>query len=578
MELAPPRVYLTGGLRIESGGAVVDHRVFDTPHAQLALAYLICERSRPVDRAEINDLLAQSAGSSIDADDLLARLRVALGEHVPAGELRLDTATVELALPGNTWVDVEAAIDAIHEAEGALRAGRAPDAFGPSAIAHHIARRPFLPGERGSWVETQRERLRGILLRALEARGEVFLWNRETSLAIEAAREVVHLEAYRETGYQLLMRALAAGGNTADALRAYERCRQVLREKLGIEPSAQTRAVFEQLVPVSASSARAQSGPTDVPQSPEAPPPTSDLAALVRRALGRDYVIERELAGGMSRVFVAEERALGRRVVIKVLPPEMAEIMSAERFAREMRLAARLQHPNIVPVLASGVIDGTTPYYTMPYVAGESLRAALAAGRPLAIPRVVSILSDIARGLAYAHHEGVVHRDIKPENILLAGDVAVVTDFGIAKAVTDTGHTTVRHRTHPLTSVGTSLGTPHYMAPEQILADPSMDHRADIYSLGVVAYELLAGRLPFGDRGLREGLAAQLNDKPHDVRLLRPDAPAALTTIVMRCLEKDPEARPQRIADVVTELKAGGSDRPRLRRLLALIGLQPRQR
>ena len=467
MAIAPVRVYLTGGLRIECAGTVVDHRVFDFHHAQLALAYLVCERSRPVDRAEISDLLAQSAGAGSDAVDVLEGLRGALAAHVPASGLRLDAATIELALPNDTWVDVEAAVDAIHEAEAALRAGRVPDAFGPSAIAHHIARRPFLPGERGSWVETHRERLRGILLRALEARGEVFLWNKETSLAIEAAREVVHLETYRETGYQLLMRSLAASGNTADALRTYERCRQVLREQLGIEPSAQTRAVFEQLAPSPASDARAQLSVPDVQQHTSPSAGAGDLAARIRNALGHDYVIERELTGGMSRVFVAEERALCRRVVIKVLPPDMAEIMSAERFAREMRLAARLQHPNIVPVLSSGVINRTLPYYTMPFVAGESLRAALSAQRPVAIPRVVAILSDVARALAFAHAEGVVHRDIKPENILLAGDVAVVTDFGIAKAVNDTAHATVLQDTHPLTSVGTSIGTPHYMAPEQ---------------------------------------------------------------------------------------------------------------
>ena len=268
MAIAPVRVYLTGGLRIECAGTVVDHRAFDFHHAQLALAYLICERSRPVDRAEISDLLAQSAGSSVrrrrSAGALARGARGAcVGQRAAARR-----GDFELALPKDTWVDVEAAVDAIHEAEAALRAGRTPDAFGPSAIAHHISRRAFLPGERGSWVDTHRERLRGILLRALEARGEVFLWNKETSLAIEAAREVVQLEAYRETGYQLLMRALAAAGNTADALRAYERCRQVLRERLGIEPSAQTRAVFEQLAPSPASGVRAHDSATNIRRSP----------------------------------------------------------------------------------------------------------------------------------------------------------------------------------------------------------------------------------------------------------------------------------------------------------------------
>ena len=153
-----------------------------------------------MDRAEVGDLLAQSAGSSIDAADLLERLRAVLAAHVSVSELRLDAATVELALPKDTSVDVEAAVDAIHEAEAALRAGRAPDAFGPSSSPTTFPGARSFPGERGSWVDTHRERLRGILLRALEARGEVFLWNKETSLAIEAAREVVHLEAYRETG------------------------------------------------------------------------------------------------------------------------------------------------------------------------------------------------------------------------------------------------------------------------------------------------------------------------------------------------------------------------------------------
>ena len=354
------RVYLTGGLRIECVDGIVDHRAFDVPHVQLALAYLVCERGRPVARADIANLLEQSAEATVNADDLLARLGHALRAHVPASELVSAAATVELTLPKDSWVDVEAAADAIHEAESAVRMGRVPDAFGPSAIAHHIARRTFLPGEDGAWVEAHRERLRNILVRALEARGEVFLWNNETSLAIEAAREVAKLEPYREAGHRLLMRALAACGNTAEAVRAYERCRQMLREGLGIEPGEQTRRVFETLAAGSACSTPA-GAVGDFSSQPQGRAPSDDLTAVIRQALAGEYVVERELAGGMSRVWVAKERKLDRRVVIKVLRPQVAEMVAADRFAREVRLTARLQHPNIVPVLTVGVLAGALP-------------------------------------------------------------------------------------------------------------------------------------------------------------------------------------------------------------------------
>ncbi len=154
----------------------------------------------------------------------------------------------ELRLPHGAWVDLEAAADSIHEAEAALKAGHPARAYGPSAVAHHIARRPFLPGEEGAWVEYRREKLRSILVRALECRAEVYLWNNEPSLAVEAARDAVMLEPFRETAYQLLMRAHAAAGNTAEALWVYERCRKLISEELGVDPSRQTREVYRQVL------------------------------------------------------------------------------------------------------------------------------------------------------------------------------------------------------------------------------------------------------------------------------------------------------------------------------------------
>jgi len=275
----------------------------------------------------------------------------------------------------------------------------------------------------------------------------------------------------------------------------------------------------------------------------------------VSAALADRYRIERELgAGGMSRVFVAEELALGRMVVIKLLRPEQAAVVSTERFAREVQVVARLQQANIVPLLSAGEAAGL-PYYTMPFVAGQSLRARLSTGEPLSLSEVVSILRDVARGLAFAHQAGVVHRDIKPENVLMSGGTAVVTDFGIAKAIA-ASRTLDAAGEHAatLTEVGTTLGTPAYMAPEQATGDPSTDHRADIYAFGCLAYELVTGQSPFGKRAHHELLAAHMNERPAAPRTLRPDVPAGLEAVIMRCLEKLPSARPQSAAELLQAL------------------------
>ena len=230
-----------------------------------------------------------------------------------------------------------------------------------------------------------------------------------------------------------------------------------------------------------------------------------ELRDQLQAALGSTYTLERELGGGgMSRVFLAVETALGRKVVIKVLAPELAAGVSAERFAREIRLAAKLQHPNIVPLHAAGDAGGL-PYYTMPFVEGLSLRSRMTSGGLLPVPECIRILRDVARAIAYAHDQGIVHRDIKPENILLSGDAAVVTDFGIAKAVS-VAQTLGSNET--LTSAGVGLGTPAYMAPEQASGDPSTDYRADFYSFGCLAYELLTGQPPFTGRPVHQLLIA----------------------------------------------------------------------
>jgi len=294
-----------------------------------------------------------------------------------------------------------------------------------------------------------------------------------------------------------------------------------------------------------------------------------DLRDQLQTTLGSSYTLERELGGGgMSRVFLAVETALERRVVVKVLPPDLIAGVNADRFNREILLAARLQHPHIVPVLSAGQTDGL-PYYTMPFVDGEALRSRLANGGALPITDAINILRDVARALAYAHEHGVVHRDIKPENVLLSGGAAVVTDFGIAKALSDArGHVTGA----TLTQFGTSLGTPAYMAPEQVAADPDVDHRADLYAFGCLAYELLTGRAPFAGRSPQKLLVAQMAENPQPVTELRPDTPPELAELVMQCLAKDAAARPQNAADVVRVLDVVTSSGTRAAMPAILLG------
>jgi tRNA A-37 threonylcarbamoyl transferase component Bud32/tetratricopeptide (TPR) repeat protein len=281
-----------------------------------------------------------------------------------------------------------------------------------------------------------------------------------------------------------------------------------------------------------------------------------DLRSQLQESLGNAYVLERELGGGgMSRVFVAEETALGRKVVVKVLPPDLTAGVNVERFNREILLAAKLQQAQIVPVLAAGQMNGI-PWYTMPFVDGESLRAKLAREGPLPIGEVVNVLRDITRALAYAHDHGVVHRDIKPDNVLLSGGTAVVTDFGIAKAIS---LARAEATDASLTQLGTSVGTPAYISPEQAAGDPNTDYRADIYSLGCVAYELLTGHPPFPGRTPQRTLAAHLTEAPKPVSDLRPDVPPALAELVTRCLEKEPSARPQSAGEIVAALDAVSS-------------------
>ena len=273
----------------------------------------------------------------------------------------------------------------------------------------------------------------------------------------------------------------------------------------------------------------------------------------------------------MSTVFVARDNALGRTVVIKVLPYELAATVSVDRFKREIMLSAALQHPHIVPVLSAGEtrpddanVAARLPFFIMPFVEGESLRTRLARG-PLSVREAVSILKDVSRALVYAHGRGIIHRDIKPDNILLSAGAATVTDFGVAKAISasressrdlvDASPSKPATRGGTITLAGTSIGTPAYMAPEQAAGDPAMDHRADLYALGIVGYEMLVGTPPFHGRAPQQLLAAQLTESPAPIGSRRYDVPQALASLIMRLLEKEPAKRPRNASEVARALE-----------------------
>ncbi len=266
-------------------------------------------------------------------------------------------------------------------------------------------------------------------------------------------------------------------------------------------------------------------------------------------ALAATYRLIRELGhGGMATVYLAEDLKHRRQVAIKVLNPELAAALGATRFTQEIEIAARLQHPHILGVFDSGEADGFL-YYVMPYVEGESLRERLTRQGELPVADAVRLLTEIADALGHAHTRGVVHRDIKPENVMLSGRHALVMDFGVAKAVNEASGRS------NLTTLGVALGTPSYMAPEQATADPLLDHRVDLYALGVVGYELLAGRPPFVGASPAQVLAAHVTQAPESLGARRPQLSSALVHVIMKALEKRPADRWQSAEEMLAQLE-----------------------
>jgi Tol biopolymer transport system component/tRNA A-37 threonylcarbamoyl transferase component Bud32 len=272
------------------------------------------------------------------------------------------------------------------------------------------------------------------------------------------------------------------------------------------------------------------------------------LEDLTTALTGR-YEIDREIGqGGMATVYLARDIKHNRQVAVKVLRPDLAAALGHERFLREIEIAANLTHPHILPLYDSGEADGFL-YYVMPYIEGDTLRDRIEKEGELPVTEAVRIIREVADALAFAHSQGVVHRDIKPDNVMLSGRHAMVTDFGVAKAVSEaTGRST-------LTTAGVALGTPTYMAPEQATADPHVDHRADIYAIGVMAYELLAGRTPFQGASPQAVLAAHVTEEAVPVTRHRDQVSAELESVVMRCLAKKPADRWQSADEMLPYLE-----------------------
>src|ERR1700752_1414236 len=261
-----------------------------------------------------------------------------------------------------------------------------------------------------------------------------------------------------------------------------------------------------------------------------------ELLGRLQSALADRYRLDREAgAGGMATVYLAQDIRHARPVAVKVLRPELAAVIGAERFLAEIKLTANLQHPHILPLFDSGEADSHL-FYVMPFVEGESLRARLNREKQLPVAEAVRIATEVASALDYAHRHGVVHRDIKPENILLHDGQALVADFGIALAMTTAGGTR-------MTETGMSLGTPHYMSPEQAMGEREITARSDVYALGCVLYEILSGDPPFTGTAAQAVVARVVTESPRSLTAQRHTIPRNIEAAVMTALEKLPADR-----------------------------------
>jgi DNA-binding SARP family transcriptional activator/Tol biopolymer transport system component len=376
------------------------------------------------------------------------------------------------------------------------------------------------------WLDGERNRLRGSAARAARVVAENQEAERNLTEAVRWARRAVEFTDSDERAVRRLMELLARAGDRAGALKVYDDFAGRLASELDAEPSAETRGLADQL--------RGIRSLVEPPRSQLREPSIS--GATPDGQIGKGYRIEREIGrGGAAVVFLADDLKHGRTVALKVLRPEVAAMLGTQRFFAEISITARLNHPNIVALLDSGEIDGA-PFYTMPYVGGETLRARLRREGGLRIADALRIARDVADALSHAHAHGVIHRDVKPENILLDNDRTLVTDFGIARAITEA-------TSERLTQPGLAMGTAAYMSPEQAGGEREVDARTDVYSLGCVLYEMLTGDPPFTGSSKHAILARKLAEPVPPLRNVRESVSPALEQTVLKALARTPGDR-----------------------------------
>ncbi len=496
---------------------------------QLAVVtYLAVERRVPRDRLlsvfwpERGEERARHSLSQV-----LYELRRALGDEwlEDAGDVVAVAATVT-----SDVADFESSVQA-------ARWAQALELYGGGFLEglHLASTRPF-----EEWVDGRRAQVARLHRRARRELVADRLRLGDVAGALAAALRWAELEPLDDEAQQRAIELLARSGRRVEALRLYEAFEARLRsEELEPMPElAQVVAAIRAGGPEASTPGSAGAGGSR--PLVEAPIPSGAAGPLP--GLAPDLEVVRLLAEGSSaRVFLARERSLGRMVAIKVLSPaSMKEPVLLRRFEREARAIARIQHPNVAPIFRLDTLTDGTRYLVMPYIDGGSLEDRLAARGPLAPPEARRVLAQLAAALSAAHAAGIIHRDVRPANVLYdrAADRVLLVDFGTA-GLLDTGDLSVT----PLTRPGEALGLPAYASPEQLRGELVTD-RSDVYSLGVLAFEILTGRLPFEARSPVEMVSAHLDGAPASLAALRPDIDPALATLVQRCLHKRPEQRP----------------------------------
>ncbi len=468
--------------------------------------------------------------------NLLHQVRQIMGEGVLVGQRDQGVGVSA----DRVWCDVPAFTQAVEEGQSrealALYSGDLLEGFHVDGMHEFDA-----------WVAQGRGRLKGLAAGAAWAVAHDFVALGHLSDAELAARQARNLSSMAEGEVRRFIGALAAAGDRAAALRFYKQFEEALAQELELRPDAGTRKLVADI--------RASMG-SAFPDARRPIAREADEAVMldrIRTALADRYLVQRMIAtGGMAAVYLADDLRHGRRVALKVLNPELAAVVGPERFLREVKTTARLQHPHILPLYDSGRADGLL-YYVMPFVEGESLRERIDREKQLRIDEAVRITQQVSDALSHAHSHGVIHRDIKPENILLTAGHAMVADFGIARAVTVAGE-------ERLTQTGIALGAPAYMSPEQSTAEREVDGRSDIYSLACVLYEMLAGEPPYTGPNALAVVAKRLSEPLPRVSVVRDTVPQGVERALARALAKVPTDRFTTAAQFAEALVGGLDD------------------